>query len=401
MSNNRALLTAVALLLSLHGAARAEGDDVFTLSADTSLVLDSNLFRLSSSANALALIGRDSAAEQINITTLGVRAVKSYSLQRFELGATVADQRYQNFSYLNSVANNYDAAWRWSLTPRLHGNFVNSRRESLNSFVDTTGYNIRSQRVNYDTRWDGQYEIDGTWRAIAGVSQGTQKSLQSQSTEADTTTNGADLGIAYAFTSGNVISYTLRNSKGQYLNRVVPNASLLDDSFNQVDHEVRVSWAMDGLTSAGLRATGISRTHPTYSQRDYSGIAAGANIKINLSGKTSVAIDWSRELSAYQDSNTNYSQVDRLVVGPVWQIGAKTNMRLRHEIALRDYLGSPTSLAASTRTDTTRDTTLSLDWQPSIYVTLSAALQDARRTSSQTGLDYQSTQTTLSARFAY
>ena len=130
MTTHRALLTAAVLLLSVHGAARAEGDDVFTLSADTSLVRDNNLFRLSSSANTLALIGRDSAAEQINITTLGVRAAKSYSLQRFELGASVVDQRYQNFSYLNSVANNYDAAWRWSLTPSFHGNLVNSRRES-------------------------------------------------------------------------------------------------------------------------------------------------------------------------------------------------------------------------------------------------------------------------------
>ena len=76
-------------------------------------------------------------------------------------------------------------------------------------------------------------------------------------------------------------------------------------------------------------------------------------------------------------------------------------LRLRHEIALRDYLGSPTPLAATTRTDTTRDTTLSLDWQPSTNVTLSASLQDARRTSTVTGLDYQSTQTTVSARFAY
>ena len=182
---------------------------------------------------------------------------------------------------------------------------------------------------------------------------------------------------------------------------MLPNTSLLDDTFNQVDHEFRIRWVMDGITTAGLHATGITRTHPTYSQRDYNGIAAGANIKVNLSGKTSLAVDWSRELSAYQDGITNYSQIDRLVVGPVWQIGAKTMLRLRHEIALRDYLGSPTPLAATTRTDTTRDTTLSLDWQPSTNVTLSASLQDARRTSTVTGLDYQSTQTTVSARFAY
>ena len=58
-------------------------------------------------------------------------------------------------------------------------------------------------------------------------------------------------------------------------------------------------------------------------------------------------------------------------------------------------------MAFSTRTDTTRDTTLALDWQPHTSVTLSASLQDARRTSTFAGLDFQSTQTTVSARFAY
>ncbi len=401
MFNYRALFTAVVLLVSVHGAVRAEGDDVFTLSADTSLVRDSNLFRLSSGANTMALIGRNSAAEQINTTALGVRAAKSYSLQRFEIGASVVDYRYQNFNYLNSVASNYDAAWRWSLTPRFYGNLTNSRRETVNSFVDQQGYSIRSQRVNYDTRWDGQFEIDGTWRARAGLSQGSQNSLQNQATEADTTTHGADLGVAYAFASGSTIGYTLRNSKGQYRNRVLPSVSLLDDGFTQVDHDFRIRWVMDGITTAGLHATGIDRTHPNYPQRNYNGIAAGANIKINLSGKTSLAVDWVREFSAYQDDITNYTQTDRLVVTPVWQIGARTNLRLRHEIALRDYLGSPTPVAFSTRTDTTRDTTLALDWQPHTSVTLSASLQDARRTSTFAGLDFQSTQTTVSARFAY
>lgn len=398
---NRALLMAVVLLSSVHGVARAEGDDVFTLSADTSLVRDNNLFRLSSSANTLALIGRDSAAEQINITSLGVRAAKSYSLQRFELGATVIDYRYQNFSYLNSVANNYDAAWRWSLSPRFHGNLTNSRQESVNSFVDVQGYNMRSQRVNYQSRWDGMYELDGTWRVMGGVASGSQKNLQTQTAEADTTTNSSDIGVGYAFASGSTLTYTLRGSKGQYLNRVLPSTSLLDDSFNQVDHEFRVVWSMDGITTAGLRATAINRTHPNYSQRDYNGIAAGANIKINLSGKTSLSVDWTRELSSYQDGSTNYAQTDRLTIAPIWQISSKTTMRLRHELALRDYLGSPSPTLSNPRTDTTRDTTLSFDWQPFTYVTLSAALQDARRTSSVTGLDYQSTQTTVSARFAY
>lgn len=398
---NRALLMAVVLLSSVHGVARAEGDDVFTLSADTSLVRDNNLFRLSSSANTLALIGRDSAAEQINITSLGVRAAKSYSLQRFELGATIIDYRYQNFSYLNSVANNYDAAWRWSLSPRFHGNLTNSRQESVNSFVDIQGYNMRSQRVNYQSRWDGMYELDGTWRVMGGVASGSQKNLQTQTAEADTTTNSSDIGVGYAFASGSTLTYTLRGSKGQYLNRVLPSTSLLDDSFNQVDHEFRVVWSMDGITTAGLRATAINRTHPNYSQRDYNGIAAGANIKINLSGKTSLSVDWTRELSSYQDGRTNYAQTDRLTVAPIWQISSKTTMRLRHELALRDYLGSPSPTLSNPRTDTTRDTTLSFDWQPFTYVTLSAALQDARRTSSVTGLDYQSTQTTVSARFAY
>ncbi|MDO9165411.1 MAG: putative exosortase B-associated extracellular polysaccharide biosynthesis transporter EpsL, partial [Rhodoferax sp.] len=136
----RSWLTPTLLIVFSAAPALAQVEDTFKLSAAYSQQTDSNLFRLPADANVTALIGKSSAAEQISITSLGLNVNKAYSLQRFELNLNLIDYQYQNFSYLSFAAHNYSAAWRWALTPRLHGNFTSERKETLNSFSDYQGF---------------------------------------------------------------------------------------------------------------------------------------------------------------------------------------------------------------------------------------------------------------------
>ena len=101
---------AAALCIMFSSApAWAQVQDTFKFNAAYSRQSDSNLFRLPAAANA---------AEQVGITSLGFNFNKAYSLQRFELNLSLIDYQYQNFSYLSFAAQNYNAAWRWSLTPQ-------------------------------------------------------------------------------------------------------------------------------------------------------------------------------------------------------------------------------------------------------------------------------------------
>ena len=402
MFNYRALFTAVVLLVSVHGAVRAEGDDVFTLSADTSLVRDSNLFRLSSGANTMALIGRNSAAEQINTTALGVRAAKSYSLQRFEIGASVVDYRYQNFNYLSFLAKNYRAAWNWSYTPHLYGVLRTTRDQSLNSFVDFRGFNQRNLRSDTNTDFDATYELDARWRLKGGVSRSARDNSQQISGAADYRLSALEVGAQYVMPSGSSAGYRLRATDGMFTTRrVIPNAGFYDTDFTQVDNILNATWAISRDTRAEFSLGHRSRSHPNYPQRDFNDFMGSARLNFALSGKTGISAGWTRELGAFESADFNFTQNDRFSIGPVWQISPKTVVRAQFEHAIRNFKGTPAGFATAQRRDTTNDTSISVDWEPYRFLLLSASLQNSRRSSTAPGLGFNSNAINFSAQFTY
>jgi len=391
-----------AFLLGVAGIACAKGDQDLNLTVNATVMNDSNLFRLPDDANVPVLTGHDSTSERIAITSVGAGYKKSYSLQRFEADFSIVDYSYQNFSRLGFVAHNNNAAWLWSLTPRINGILSTTRRATLNSFSDYQNYNQSNQRTNVNTRFDGQCQIDGGWRALAGLSRSSQTNQLLLVAESDYSVNSADLGLQYAFASGSSITYRLKSARGSYLNRVLSSASAYDDHYSQLDSELRLRWLLDGKTSVDISATHPSRTHPNYPQRDYSGLNPGVGLNWGISAKISLNANLSREISSYQTSSSNYSQTDRLAITPAWQVSPNALLRLSLDATQRDYLGNPGIISATPqRSDSTRDASLSFEWQPYPFITLSAALQNAHRESNQAGLDYNSNMATLSAQYTY
>ncbi|MDR7376910.1 exopolysaccharide biosynthesis operon protein EpsL [Rhodoferax ferrireducens] len=393
-----ALIPALLLLTSMRPA-WAQTEDTFKLNAGYALQTDNNLFRLP--ASTLALGGNASATERISQSSVGLSFNKPYSLQRFEVDLNLIDSRYQQNSYLSFMAHNASAAWRWSLTPKLHGNLTSTRKETLNSFADNQTQNVRNQRTDTATRLDTIYELGAAWRVIGGVTAAAQNNVLPLAAEGSTSTTSGDVGLRYVWSSGTALSYAFKRINGKYTNRTLQPSTLLDNRFSQQDNELRLHWPLSGQTVVDINAAYISRTHPNFNQRDYSGINAGASLKWDISGKSALTASWVHELASYQTSSTNFTRTDRLSLSPVWQITPKTAIRLRYEIALRDYLDSPGSTPASQRSDTTHDASLSLEWQPYQNLGLTTSLQKARRTSNQPGFDYDSNMATIAAKYSF
>lgn len=387
------------LLLTSMPPARAQTEDTFKLNASYALQTDSNLFRLPDST--LAQGGSASGTERISQSSIGLSFNKAYSLQRFEADVGLIDYRYQRNSYLSFLAHNASVAWRWSLTPKLRGNLTSTRKETLNSFADNQTQNVRNQRTDTATRFDTIYEIGATWSAIAGVNNAKQNNVLPLAAEGSTSTTSGDIGLRYIWSSGATLTYAFKKGNGKYTNRSLQPASLLDNRFSQQDNDFKLHWPLSGQTVVDLNAAYISRKHPNFEQRDYSGINAGASLKWDITGKSALTASWIHELASYQTNNSNFTRTDRLSVSPVWQISPKTAVRLRYEISLRDYLDSPTSAPSSQRSDTTHDATLSLEWHPYHNVDLSTSLQKVRRTSNQPGFDYDSNMATFLAKYSF
>jgi exopolysaccharide biosynthesis operon protein EpsL len=382
-------------------------EDSLQLKASETLLTDSNIYRLPANTNFDALIGRPNAADRIGVTSVGLSYNKSYSLQRVELDLSLVDYKYQNFNKLNFTARNYDAAWRWALTPRLRGDLTSNRKETLNSFTDFLGANFANrsnQRVEKNTNFNTDYELSGAWHLLAGVAQRkylTRSTLTAVDTlyiGDDYTSTSTRAGLRYDFSSGSALTYRLQNTQGQNLNA---NGLIISNQFTQTDNELRLSWVLSGKSTVDLSSAFINRHHDQFAQRDYSGVNAGVNLKWNMTGKSALTAGWTRNLTSAQSVNSNYVQSDRLSIGPVWQLSPKTMVRLSYAQTRDNYLGAPGLVQLPQRSDNTTSTTLALDWQPNRGLTLSTSLQSARRNSNLDVYDFTSNMATISGQLSY
>jgi hypothetical protein len=256
-------------------------------------------------------------------------------------------------------------------------------------------------RTDINTRLDAELEFGGPWSIRSGATQTTQTNEQLILALSEYRATSVDLGLRYMLGSGSTLTYTTTSTAAKTLNRALSTTNLFDDGYSEIDHQLGAHWAIGGNSTADLYATSINRSYPNFSQRDFSGVNAGASINWNITGKSALYASWSRETSSYQTASTNTVQTDRLSISPVWQFSPKAMLRLRIDLIQRDYLDSLVGLSVAPRRDNLQDASLSLNWQLYQYVTLSTSLQNSRRTVNQPGLDFDSTLTSISAQFTY
>lgn len=377
------LCLAIAPLLLSAADAMADADDTLNLTAAATRQHDDNLFRLPSNASP--------KSENITVTSLALKVSKPYSLQRFELEASLIDYRYQNFSYLSFSATPYRAAWLWSVTPYLHGNLSMDHNEALNSFTDSTNRTIRNLNTRDNTRFDAVADLSGSWHVLGGVSQYTTRNSETVLGEGDNRVNRAETGLRHTFSSGSTLSYIARVGRGDYFNRLPLSAA--PARFDESENEIRLLWALTGKTRIDARLAYLERTHDNKAgfDFDYAGVVGNLNANWNITGKSFMTATLARELASYQTINSTNTSTDRFTLSPYWQFNAKTALRGRYDYAQRDYQGTPWVLPASNRSDTLRTATIALDWQPLRSLTISSSLQKEQRTSNLPGLDYEST----------
>lgn len=394
------LIPILALGAGCASAQTAPSDTPLTFRASYVQQNDDNLFRLPGGANVQALTGRSSTADQIGVTTVGVNLSTTQSLQHFLLDVSLVDNEYQNNSNLNYTATNYQAVWNWSITPRITGNLIATRAETLNSFSDYQNFTQRNKRTDTYNRADAAYQIDGPWSVVGGVSGAQGRNEQAVLTQSDFSSTSADLGARYTFSSGTVITAGARSTDGTYTNRAVPNASLLDDRYNQADTFAQIHWPFSGNGTLDATLTQINRTQPVYSVRNFSGLNSDVLVSWAISGKTSLNANYDRALADYAGSDASYSVTDRILLGGAWVVSPKTKLKASYAVSQVSYLGSPTGVA-SQRQDTLNDAILSATWEPLQRLVLGFGLQSSIRTSNQAGLDYRSLMTTLSAQYSF
>ena len=400
---SRLLLATIltATMTTLHAQTPDDGDPV-DLIAGYSVRHESNLFRLADGADPQATLGESSKSDLVGIATAGIRVNKPYSLQRFELEATLVNYRYRNFDHLDFTARNYAAAWRWQLTPALRGNLSSTRTEALNSFNDYTNYGVRNIRTDEQHRFDAVFDVDGAWRLLGGVARTERSNSETFFEEADNRLDTVEAGVRRDFLSGSSLSLIARHGRGEYFNR--PDLSpvyQLDNGFTQREQEIRAAWPVGGKTTLQGRLVHVAREHEHFPARDYSGMVGSLSVAVRATDKLTLTGNAGRELGAYQSDASSYASTERLVLGAAWRIGAKTTLRGQYDLARRDFRGALADVPDSGRADHLRNARITLEWQPLRTLLVSAALEKEKRDSNRSAYDFHNTAATVSAQFSF
>lgn len=393
------LLAILPLAWSVDGW--ADEQDKFNISVERAQQYDSNLFRLPDGANSAALPGNFEPSEHIGVTSAALTLDKAYSMQRFQLSASVIDYNYRNFSYLSFTALNYAAAWQWSLTPRIKGVLSSSRVEAPTNYQDFKGFNTRNVHTDIVTHFEAEADLGGAWRVLAGLDHLTSQEEQFVVREGDASGRSAALGLRYVFSSGNTVTYRVREGRGDSIG--LTNTSTVGSlDFDDRFHELDVQWVLTGKTRINARLGHSSRNYDGGAQRDFSGATGDLTMLWDATAKISVEAGARRSLVPYLTANSNYITLDRLSLAPVWKATSRIAVRARYEVAARNYDGAaPGQTAPSGRRDTTQLASLGVEWQPIRAATVSFTLQKIRNTSNLAGAGFDSDGASIAAKFTF
>jgi len=362
----------------------------------SSVIWDSNVFHLPPSADPQALLGRPAKSDRISTVYAGLRLDKPYAQQRFLLDVTETAYRYDNFSFLDFNALQYQGAWQWHFTPRVSGTLAGDRTEALVNYTDFRNTSQRNVRTVQNNSLSMDAWMFGGWHLVGATTRQAATNSVSFVQLGSFRVTGGEGGVKYVAGSGSSMTFNLRSVAGHFTDRTADPVTLLDDGFRRSESELLVTWSASGKSTLDGRLARVDYHSSHFAERDFTGAAARLAYRWTPTAKLSLNLAMSQDLQPWQDTYASYRVDKRLSFGPRWQLGAKTALAMTLERAAFDFR-NPVVAFAAPRRDALRSAQLALDWQLLRNVSLKASLQRSLYTSTDPTVPFDATVATLDA----
>ena len=387
-----------AALLSQSAAAQEGPLAPFQLRLLSANTWDANVFRLPAGAPDPQLAqGNAGKADRYNALTYGLRFDKSYSQQHFVVDLSRTDTRYDKFTSLDRESLNKRAQWDWRLGPRISGTLSAERSESVIDFEDTAGVRqIATKTANRNFSVDGW--LTGGWHLLAGLSElERENSAAFAATPSNTQTN-AEIGLSYIATSGSVVTFTSRSSRGSNTGQAVDLVNFIDSGFTVRENELKATWIASAASTLNARLTLIERRHEHVPQRDFSRFAGELGYAWKPTGKLNLNASARRNVAPWTaDTSASFRIDDTLSIAPSWEVASHTTLRMSASRLTSGFGGPVAPVAGPLRRDVLRSVLAGLDWSPHRSVKLSASIRRDQRSSTDAVLQYHDTVATANA----
>lgn len=356
-----------------------ETNNAFQLRAGVGVEHDSNVRRQPTAEG-------DTAAT----ASVGLKFDRRYSLQRFRADVEATTYRYRNHSDLNYSTLNYNAAWDWSFTPKLHGTISADRKQYRDTTSDlVTGANLVGRRTERTELAEGVYELSGAWRALAGVSHTAAKSTAPNSYDASPTVRSTYAGAGYELASGTSITGRFRHGNGEYTDITAGGIG-----FHENEADLLVKWPITAKTSFEGRVGRLQRSHPVAPGLDFSGFIGDATVNWEITGKTRLLAQLAHDLTASGFTGATaggHVESNRFFVQPTWKPTVQTAVNLRYEYVRRTWQDVPAGSLDLGRRESVQKASIGFDWEPRPKILVSASLGNERQKSNLVFANYRAT----------
>ena len=347
----------------------ADSANVFQLRAGIGYEHDSNVLRQPTAT-----------ADNIVTGLVGLKFDKRYGLQRFRGDVEFDAFKFQDQSSLDYNTLNYNAAWDWSVTPRVHGVISADRKQYRETFADVlTGVNRVGRRTERNEVAEGIYELGAAWRVLAGVAHNSSKSTQPGSWDASPSVNSAHVGVGYELASGASITGRFRRGDGEYTD---PSAAAAAGDFRDNETSVLVKWPITTKTAVEATAGHLSRKHSGAPQRDVSGVVGHAPGSWERTGKTRLLAGVAHNLSATGLATGGHVESNQFWIAPVWKPTVHTAVNLRYDHTKRTWEDVPGGSPDFGRNEKVQAVQLGVDWEPRPAYSVGAYVRNERLKSS-------------------
>lgn len=361
----------------LSHPARADEADTLNFTGELARRYDDNVFRTPDSAGT--------QSDWSSVYSLGARIDKPYSLQRFQLSATLSRTRYDTLPNLDYDSRNYRAAWLWSFTPRLTGVVSYDRSQTQLPFSLIGGTQV-NQSTNVNRNFNFDAWVAGSWHVVGGY--GTSDSTTDQAILATPAAKShrAEGGLRWTPRSGNSITLVQRWIPTDNTNIPLDPVNLIDTGYTDSETDLSVAWTPTGKSSFVGSLTYKSRDNMHFSQRNFSGTAGRLNYLWTPTGKLSVNIAALRTISPYAAfgntlENSTYVVNQTLLVAAVWSISGKTSANLSFSRTHSDYRGPVFAVTSAPRVDDFNVAQIGISWNLDRWISVNANLIHSDRSS--------------------
>lgn len=352
------------------------------------ILYDDNLFRFSSKTEASAA-GFSNMSDSVKTLDAGVQTNLRLSRQLFKLNASINDNQYNQYTFLDNTGKAYGLTWNWQLGDDVFGDLSTSRTQSIAGFND-------NDIVLRNLRTFKRQRASVNWRVLPSLTMYANKEVSTLENEELTFQNldreddSYEVGTRYQSTSGTQLGLFYRFLESDYVNRSGTTALIFGRKNEQKQYGVNLAWVPTLKTRLSGQISHIAFTREDALQDDFNGLNHRWNLDHALSAKTTLGLIAYRELASVDDLLSTYVLFKGAGANIGWSPTSKLNVGGSYSIGKREFLGGSSIFSAVVaREDNTKRLGLNIEYQPTTHASLQLRIADEDRDSNISSQAYR------------